>query len=1823
MFFSVYSLKKGVYVMADEGVQETGFYAKVEDKWYALVDWVTQKLHVPLDKLVNAMEEKGIPSLPIFAVFFLLLFCGIAFLALGGLAPSSVTFTVSVIANNEPIDGAQITLSYDQERLVETTENGLASFEEIPYNAQLTIAVEKTGFTKTSKRIKASDKPFAIKLSPKVVTPEENAKELLKQTGQYTDVQLSSMPGPEAIDLATRLGFLAPTSGQNVLVTVQVEEFDGQPVPDATLVYEAGTTSDSTFTDEDGRASFNVPGGATVSVAASKDGYDVKSTRFVARQNAVEHITLRRPSAIEFAPPAGDGSIPTPGSPPSRYSDLVVRVRGVHGLIPTEVPFANVTILNEDDTINNFSTGSSADDIRFRVEAGTRVYVHVEALGFVTNNSEVRTMEQGRVNVLSVSLQEAIFEPDEEATAANLSIIVKTQNNRVATGATVTVYEQSMGLQWTNVTTVNSTGYASFSSLPIGFTFIAVARQNGYVTNISEPIELSGETNYTLVLSQSNANNSAIVETNVTDFYGRGHANANISVKLEGYITIANNIPTDSRGKATVADLPAGKRVTVTARKEGFVSNTTLTTLSAEVNKFDLVLLPPIVPVLFKATDLFTNQSVTLNNPSFHVFVDRLGTTEFASCTQTSSNGCTPAQAIFSNLQYAVTTTAEGYYQTTTTFNPAPSEYYYLHEVQLVPTTFDQLVSPPAQVQTQIKGEDQRTVNSLEIGKAYQLTFVLNVPEGASEAGFYFQAGDKIDDGVEVLRSNDFNYENTIFATPRGDITATHSLPGSSCGSGESANGLFKNVLFHNLSTGAYVITVPVFVKHANKETITLHYSAYAVTEDGTSRAPEDTSASDRWCKHDSYNITLTVTDPAPRSHKFNCGVQACIDISYSQEGGAPQGGDGYAAQLGSENPLNIRYTITDFNPSSPDEPTGIKLTVQEDKLRLDPTDPNTRNQRTVNVSTRQLNQGRYNAPALLAWVQGTGLADLLYDYSSKMPQLQSYILLYTPALSISSNTYYISYDEEEQMLSLKVKNPEGQLVLPTEVSGEWSHSANGVDDDTILLFTDPIMPADAVYLELDYDSLPINCRDTELMLTTEPIGQETRGCFNYDNTKKLLKYDASNPNPFGSCALYNISPNQVTEYPRSSSTDGGIIRFNIPCLGVTSTSFKLQVKKNPAQITAWDNRPAGDVPAVYKSNMKDLGYAPAGCEFIAPLVYVIVNNRQWGSIEYPHLAFGTEPNLYLQSLTDKLTNTGAYAYVANENAQQKLLLASSYVNIEGMSIDLNRRQVREILEKTVFRRSEHNALASAAARGFPFSAFTASSSRQIRYYWGSTSVASTDSASDYVTNYAEASACEAQRNRGVFIKNMAPRENTWQAELPAWDTRAQVVSLSASQYHQSPESKCGFARTPSVIAPASGELPEAAASGDAAPVASAGTNVTLCGTGYWTCGGGCVLPKPLAVPRTSLRVDEVQCARDSLVKDLPGVSLSSLIYNGNRGAERVNSREAERFGFPSSGSYGNELTYAAKYFYDEASSPSWYSGENFGQATQMPLPILDMYFLHQPTCMLFRYWKRGVIATENCEWLCVSDFLSFQVYDWINPFTGYFNTTFICPSATIHYIDGQKCKQEFADQIMADWGLEGAFSLVSPNNRVTLEIPTVFQDKTLFFKAGTVLKGGEMNWVYGRNELCETGSRWTGRRTQTINVQGRCDLFKLQGECIYTNREGSSVCEGGCGNDGQPCCQSSGEEKYCLNGLFCNNNFCSPESASCGKRGDTPCSGSPADCPVGDTDGCCNPLAELYPNGVAYVNEPSGTCQWRCAEGFSINGDRDPEKAPSACFRR
>lgn len=159
-------------------------YYKAEDVWYKFVDKASEKLPV-VSNVVDAVEEKGIPTFPV-AIAIVLIILILILLSLFGTA--SVLTIIVTDEEQNPISGAQVTVFLDgsQVEFGETNANGRVSFYVAEQN--YSVKIDKQGYTSiTQSNISPSEINLVLKsqTSPvtKIITLKNASGQIISGSG--------------------------------------------------------------------------------------------------------------------------------------------------------------------------------------------------------------------------------------------------------------------------------------------------------------------------------------------------------------------------------------------------------------------------------------------------------------------------------------------------------------------------------------------------------------------------------------------------------------------------------------------------------------------------------------------------------------------------------------------------------------------------------------------------------------------------------------------------------------------------------------------------------------------------------------------------------------------------------------------------------------------------------------------------------------------------------------------------------------------------------------------------------------------------------------------------------------------------------------------------------------------------------------------------------------------------------------------------------------------------------------------------------------------------------------------------------------------------------------------------------------------------------------------------------------------------------------------------------------------------------------------------------------------------------------------------------
>src|SRR3989344_61006 len=150
-------------------------YYKAEDKYYAFLDWLDAR-GIPIYSLVDAFEDKGVPTFPIALIILVAIIGSLSWLALGIVMPANAALTISVSdAQGKAIDDADIviTLPNGIVQTASTNASGKAQVQ-VPINQDVGIKITKGLYKDSVERFKAAELqeslPIVLELLRKTLT---------------------------------------------------------------------------------------------------------------------------------------------------------------------------------------------------------------------------------------------------------------------------------------------------------------------------------------------------------------------------------------------------------------------------------------------------------------------------------------------------------------------------------------------------------------------------------------------------------------------------------------------------------------------------------------------------------------------------------------------------------------------------------------------------------------------------------------------------------------------------------------------------------------------------------------------------------------------------------------------------------------------------------------------------------------------------------------------------------------------------------------------------------------------------------------------------------------------------------------------------------------------------------------------------------------------------------------------------------------------------------------------------------------------------------------------------------------------------------------------------------------------------------------------------------------------------------------------------------------------------------------------------------------------------------------------------------------------
>jgi len=572
------------------------WYYALEDKYYDFMDSLEDKLHV-YEWFVNPIEDRGVPSFPVFVLIVLALIAGVAFLVSSFLTPSQTVMQLTVVSSVglSPVPNATVSVQFGSQVLSnQTDENGNVSFT-VPANSVVSVSVSARGFNPVSEEISTSSQSITI---------------------------------PNAITLS-----FASIPQQEFLFTVV--DGNGNPLQGASVTVSSlsGGGSLNRLTDSSGHAVFNVTPNSILTYSVSLAGYQ-SAYGSVQSGNLNQTVSLTSSNSVDQLQ---GGSKPSTGLVLVSVNDS--SGNPVYGTVNLYDAVSN-KLLKSDTENGSFS---------FNATVGESVYVTFSGDGFLSQTSSPQTVSTGQT-FFSLTVLQAV-----PSTSENVSVSVVDGNGNSLSGVYVQLFQGNSVLEsgYTDssgsvVFTISKT--VSFNSLYL------TAFLSGYLPVQVASVSLSNN----IVLNQLLVGGYGSVEVNVVDAGGNPVVNGNVNVYTASGLNLGFYpvFQTDANGNVNITGLPVNVSLIIKASfNSAFGSSDSFVLTGGEVANVNIQLSRPLASVVVNTVDMVSKQVL----PGVSVLVSTVQGLSVANCTTNSKGACVLNSVWGDGTQLVFTASLNGY----------------------------------------------------------------------------------------------------------------------------------------------------------------------------------------------------------------------------------------------------------------------------------------------------------------------------------------------------------------------------------------------------------------------------------------------------------------------------------------------------------------------------------------------------------------------------------------------------------------------------------------------------------------------------------------------------------------------------------------------------------------------------------------------------------------------------------------------------------------------------------------------------------------------------------------------------------------------------------------------------------------------------------------------------------------------------------------------------------------------------------------------------------------------------------------------------------
>ncbi|VVB67619.1 Carboxypeptidase regulatory-like domain protein [Candidatus Norongarragalina meridionalis] len=828
-------------------------YVSIEERYYALMDWLQAKGVPAVDWFVTPIEDKGIPSLPVFVLLVALLGAG-AFFVLQDVASPKTALTVTVMSGDEPIQDALVHLTVDDKSFdLKTDKNGVAKFTGLPVGKKALVQIKEAGYADYGNEV--------------LVTGAQSFTALLE-----------------------------PATSEANRIALAVTNADGQPLEAASVVY----------TDTAGNVkelATDATGSAFIEFAGVSDIFNIRVSRDGFVSDRVTCFASQKQCSLALSP---DGAKPKDegGSAPSKGSILVtveddggIQLEGAH-VIVHDADSSNVITEGVTDSQGTVFFDSAA-------EAGTRVYVVVEppSDAYAGYNGAAANDVQGVASETYVEFK-ARLQRKTAADLRNVNVKVTGDAGQSIEGAYVRFLMADAPLRELASCNTDTHGECvlEVSSKSAGYLTIYA---EGYLPHIEKNV-VAGDSK-TIALEALVAGNSGTLDIVVLDADGKRVELASVElVTGDGFSLGVPSQETGYDGFVSFAGLPLEEiKAYATAGSVHGYSDITKITLEARESPLELKLPAPYGRIFVNATDMTTGNLLTATVKAF----EEGATSASATCaTGTSPLNSTCSLKVRSDRKIVLKATAGGFADYESEQISVDNEGSVYYELRMLPTSqAKQLQVVDFRLEPLNGGE---AVGSLDRGRYYLALLTLNIPGGVERGGAYLRIGDNTTLDADAAYISYFDKPQDAEITWGGTYDAESACTDEVADNASDSH--VKWVQQEYSSFGVKTLAVKVFVSPnaTRKSKVSFHYRAYAKKADVWYRTPEDTvlgyaesTAAKEGCRAKTTDAKYDVNEGGSL-----CTENACMIITLNTT--TEKGANGLTVGLGHSFTANVAVRV-------------------------------------------------------------------------------------------------------------------------------------------------------------------------------------------------------------------------------------------------------------------------------------------------------------------------------------------------------------------------------------------------------------------------------------------------------------------------------------------------------------------------------------------------------------------------------------------------------------------------------------------------------------------------------------------------------------------------------------------------------------------------------------------------------------------------------------------------------------------------------------------------------------------------------------------------